>query len=37
LLVEETCITPEGHRVIFSAGYHRGSEIGFNVLRRRSS
>ena len=37
LLVEETCITPEGDRVIFTLGYHRGSEIGFNVLRRRSS
>lgn len=37
LLVEETCITPDGERVIFSSGYHRGTEIGFNVLRRRSS
>jgi len=37
LLVEETCITPEGERVIFSSGYHRGTEIGFNVLRRRSN
>lgn len=37
LLVEETCITPEGDRVVFASGYHRGSEIGFNVLRRRSN
>jgi len=37
LLVEETCITPEGDRIVYASGYHRGSEIGFNVLRRRSN
>jgi len=36
LLVEEICITSEGDRVIFATDYHRGSEIAFNVLRRRS-
>lgn len=35
LLVEEICITSEGDRVIFATDYHRGSEIAFNVLRRR--
>lgn len=37
LLVEETCITSEGERVVYAMGYHRGSDIAFNVLRRRSS
>ncbi len=37
LLVEEICITSEGDRVIFATDYHRGSEIAFNVLRRRGS
>lgn len=36
LLVEEICVTSEGDRVIFATDYHRGSEIAFNVLRRRS-
>lgn len=36
LLVEEICITSEGDRVIFATDYHRGSEIAFNVLRRRT-
>ena len=37
LLVDETCITTDGERVVYSTGYHRGSEIAFNVLRRRGS
>ncbi len=36
LLVEEICITSTGERAIFAMDYHRGSEIAFNVLRRRS-
>jgi GntR family transcriptional regulator len=35
LLVEETCVTREGQRVLFSLDYHRGEKIAFNVLRRR--
>ncbi|MGO4299364.1 GntR family transcriptional regulator [Leifsonia sp. RAF41] len=35
LLVEETCQTAVGQRVLFAEDYHRGTEIGFNVLRRR--
>jgi GntR family transcriptional regulator len=35
LLVEETCITADGVRVMHALDYHRGSEIAFNVLRRR--
>jgi GntR family transcriptional regulator len=35
LLIEETCITREGARVVYSMDYHRPGEIGFNVLRRR--
>jgi GntR family transcriptional regulator len=35
LLVEETCITADGLRVMHALDYHRGSEIAFNVLRRR--
>lgn len=37
LLVEEICITAEGDRVVYATDYHRGSEIAFNVLRRRSN
>jgi GntR family transcriptional regulator len=33
LLVEETCITPDGRRVLYAEDYHRGSEIAFNVIR----
>jgi GntR family transcriptional regulator len=35
LLVEETSITSGGLRVMHALDYHRGSEIAFNVLRRR--
>jgi GntR family transcriptional regulator len=35
LLVEETCITQSGRRVMHALDYHRGSAMGFNVLRRR--
>jgi GntR family transcriptional regulator len=35
LLVEESCVTQDGSRVLHALDYHRGSEIGFNVLRRR--
>lgn len=36
LLVEESCVTQEGARVLHALDYHRGSEIAFNVLRRRA-
>jgi len=36
LLVEEICISSNGERAIFAVDYHRGSEIAFNVLRRRN-
>ena len=35
LLVEEACITDSGDRVMHALDYHRGSDIAFNVLRRR--
>lgn len=35
LVVEETCITREGLRVLYALDYHRSSEIAFNVIRRR--
>lgn len=35
LLVEETCVTREGKRVLYAIDYHRSSEIAFNVVRRR--
>ncbi|WPO85831.1 GntR family transcriptional regulator [Herbiconiux sp. KACC 21604] len=35
LLVEETCLTREGRRVLYALDYHRSSEIAFNVIRRR--
>lgn len=35
LLVEETCVTREGLRVLYALDYHRSSEIAFNVVRRR--
>jgi GntR family transcriptional regulator len=35
LLVEESCITESGARVLHALDYHRGSAIAFNVLRRR--
>ena len=35
LLVHETCLTRTGDRVLYSQDYHRGSLIGFSVLRRR--
>lgn len=35
LLVEETCQTATGERVLFAMDYHRGSEMAFNVIRRR--
>ena len=35
LLVTETCLTKDGTRVLHAQDYHRGSEIAFNVLRRR--
>jgi GntR family transcriptional regulator len=35
LLVEESCVTQSGRRVLHALDYHRGSAMGFNVLRRR--
>ncbi|MCS5723942.1 GntR family transcriptional regulator [Herbiconiux sp. CPCC 203407] len=35
LLVEETCITRDGQRVLYALDFHRSSEIAFNVIRRR--
>lgn len=35
LLVEESCVTQSGTRVMHALDYHRGSAMGFNVLRRR--
>jgi GntR family transcriptional regulator len=35
LLAEEKCITETGQRILYAQDFHRGSEIGFNVLRRR--
>ncbi|GAA0488420.1 GntR family transcriptional regulator [Microbacterium aurantiacum] len=35
LLTEEQCLTSSGQRVLYSEDYHRGSEIAFNVIRRR--
>jgi GntR family transcriptional regulator len=35
LLVRETSLTRSGERVLYSEDYHRGSLIGFSVLRRR--
>lgn len=35
LLVQESCLSQDGSRVLYSEDYHRGDEIAFNVLRRR--
>jgi GntR family transcriptional regulator len=35
LLVAESCVSQSGARVLYSEDYHRGSELAFNVLRRR--
>jgi GntR family transcriptional regulator len=35
LLIEETCLTRNGHRVLYAEDYHRGDAIAFNVLRHR--
>lgn len=35
LLVEETCVSRTGRPVLFAQDYHRGSDIAFNVQRRR--
>ncbi|WP_217809772.1 GntR family transcriptional regulator [Micromonospora sp. NBS 11-29] len=35
LLVEETCVTRDGERLLYAIDYHRSSEIAFNVVRRR--
>jgi GntR family transcriptional regulator len=35
LLVQETCITMGGLRVIYAEDYHRGDQTAFNVLRQR--
>jgi GntR family transcriptional regulator len=35
LLIEESCITQDGSRVLHALDYHRSGEIAFNVLRRR--
>lgn len=35
LLVEETCITAAGERVLYSLDFHKGSKIAYNVLRQR--
>jgi GntR family transcriptional regulator len=35
LLVEETCVTLTGLRVLYAEDYHRGDATAFNVVRRR--
>ncbi|TXN30099.1 GntR family transcriptional regulator [Lacisediminihabitans profunda] len=35
LLVQETCLTTSGRRVLYAEDYHRGDAIAFNVLRHR--
>ncbi|MCS5713542.1 GntR family transcriptional regulator [Herbiconiux sp. CPCC 205716] len=35
LLTEEQCLTSTGERVLYAEDYHRGSEVAFNVVRRR--
>ncbi len=35
LLVEETCVSAHGRRVLFARDYHRGEDIAFHVVRRR--
>jgi GntR family transcriptional regulator len=35
LLVEETCVSRAGRRVLFAQDYHRGHDIAFHVVRRR--
>ena len=35
LLTEEQCLTAAGDMVLYAEDYHRGSEVAFNVLRRR--
>src|SRR5919112_153274 len=35
LLVEETCVSRTGRRVLFAQDYHRGADIAFHVVRRR--
>jgi GntR family transcriptional regulator len=35
LLVEESCQTATGERILFAMDYHRGSEMAFNVIRHR--
>jgi GntR family transcriptional regulator len=35
LLVEETCVSRSGRRVLFAQDYHRGEDIAFHVVRRR--
>jgi GntR family transcriptional regulator len=36
LLVEETCVSRTGRRVLFAQDYHRGDDIAFHVVRRRT-
>jgi GntR family transcriptional regulator len=35
LLVEETCVSRSGRKVLFAQDYHRGEDIAFHVVRRR--
>lgn len=35
LLVEETCVSRDGRRVLFAQDFHRGEDIAFHVVRRR--
>jgi GntR family transcriptional regulator len=35
LLVEETCVSRTGRRVLFAQDFHRGADIAFHVVRRR--
>lgn len=35
LLIEETCLTRDGRKVLHALDYHRGDELAFNVMRRR--
>ena len=36
LLVEETCVSRSGRPVLLAQDYHRGGDIAFHVVRRRS-
>jgi GntR family transcriptional regulator len=35
LLIEETCVSRSGQKVLYAQDYHRGDQMAFNVIRRR--